>query len=466
MTAENTDNTLELRFIIIGAIILAVAAAGVFIFMKLTENAPPRISGVTIAVRGEIIALNYSRYDPDGPEKKDSIKWTFDGVEKKEVFNKKEVPTPEGYDKTVEIYCVVTGFDGIDYSPRIKSNSIYHFRPAPKTEEPVAATEDEDLPLIQKIRKLKGSGIQMSLEPPPEYFAPAPAESTEEAAVAKATVEIGLPAAQTAEITLKGNFKDILTDRNVSGATVALGESASAQTSNWGDFELRAPAGTYKFTVTHPDYYTRNITSFNLAGNEPYNDFLIPKSFEIFYYDELARPRIRPYTEKWEKPPTIVIHNGPYGYVNYVATQADRTTIKDTIRSSIAPYLGWNIYSFNNNVTIIEDNYTVNKKKYDGPGYIIIFFEPRMDGAALGECGGAVNNNCQLVLKSKDKGVIIHEFLHALGFRSGHSSSKSIMTSEKSQNELTELDRQILKIHSRLRIGTTTPHNNITRDGR
>lgn len=483
MREENIQEPFNLKLAVAAAAIAVAAIFGaVYLYVRMSANEPPKISGVRIAEKGDKIVLAYQRSDPDGPERRDAIRWEFGGVEKKEYKNMRECPAPEGFDRVTEISCVVEAFDGIDYSRRVRSNTIKHFRASPKAVEMVEADEDAGLTLIQKIHKRNTSGY---LQPPP----PAPYEvalktgtseaalqgGTIEAALAQSTAESGFARATsetsvaqqepTVEVTLKGNLKDILTDRNVEGAVVRLGGS-EARTSRWGDYELSAPVGTHRLTVTSPDHYKRTIAAFALTGDETYNDFLIPRSFEIEAYDEVARSRLRPYTDKWENPPTIVINNGPHGYVNYVATSADRATIKDTIRNDIAPYLGWNIYSLNNNVTIIEDDYNLYRNKYDGPGYIVIFFEPRMDGAALGECSGRVNYNCQIVLKSKDRAVIIHEFLHALGFRLGHSSRKSIMTSEKSQESLTELDRQILKIHSRLRVGTTTPHDNITKDGR
>jgi len=437
------------------------------------EAPPPRITAVSISGFNDAIKLSYSRSSYYGSENnKDIIEWEIDKVKRSDLRNKMAIPFPEARSYTAEVRCIVTGFDGYSKAKAVKSNPVYipSFSVAAYSEALPADEETSETPMQRIDRLLKeGKGINIVAAPaqgggPKTDEAVLMEKAAGEQRAAMDDKDTQNNSAAETEFVLKGTLTDILDGSRVAEAIVALG-AASAKSDRWGGFELRSKKGEFVFTITSPAYYTRTITKFVHDGDEVYNEKLIPGTFKIFDYDEAARPNGGK-TRKWKELPTIVIHNGKTEPSKYVPDMKDKDAIRDTIRKFVAPEFNLNIYGFNNALIVIEDNCDFNKK-YGGYGYITIRYDPWLDHGILGSCGvGATEylyRNCRINLKHNDKTTIIHELLHAMGF-TGHSSSMSII-SPTGNSELTPLDKQLIKIHCGLRAGTSSPHNNITKDG-
>ncbi len=106
--------------------ILIIFAAGASLINF--KNTPPAVSGVKIILKENKIILSYRRSDPDGPDKKDSIAWFFNNKQEKEYDGLRLIPVPAVFDATVEVFCGVVAYDGIDRSPQVKSNIIKYFQ--------------------------------------------------------------------------------------------------------------------------------------------------------------------------------------------------------------------------------------------------------------------------------------------------------------------------------------------------
>ncbi len=474
----------------IAAPLIIISAVYHFIFF---EAPPPRITNVSIGSFNDTIKLSYDRSSYYGAENnKDIIEWEIDKIIRADLRNKMSFPRVYIRSRTAAVRCLVTGFDGYAKAKTIKSHTLFvpPFSTASSSLNANEAVEETLETTIEKIKRMQREGEGIKIIAGPGTFAAL--KSDEDALKEKAALE--LKATETLknsvsvkdaqedkgrvvrdestaeaapaelEFVLKGSLADILDGSRAEGAVVSLG-TASAVSDRWGGFELRSKKGEFIFTITSSAYYTRTITKFVHDGDEIYNEKLIPKTFKISDYDEVARPNGGK-TRKWKELPTVVIHNGKTEPSKYIPDAKDKDAIRDTIRKFVAPEFNLNIYGFNNALIVIEDNCDFNRK-YGGYGYITIRYDPWLDYRILGSCGvGATEylyRNCRINLKHNDKTTIIHELLHAMGF-TGHSSNTSIM-SPTGNSELTALDKQLIKIHCGLRAGTSSPHNNATKDG-
>ncbi|HNY13712.1 MAG TPA: hypothetical protein PKK26_19165, partial [Candidatus Wallbacteria bacterium] len=321
------------------------------------EVPPPRVSNVSIAVFNDAIKLSYDRSSYYGPEyNRDIIDWEIDNVKKPGLRNKMIISIPDARSHTAEVSCFVTGFDGFSKAKAVASNTLHIFSGGADADA-VSIAEETAETTIQKIKRLQmeGEGIKIIADP----LAGAASSETEAlkekvAMELKAAAELKnnlsakeaennaaaneTSAAETSgevEYVLKGTLTDIFNDSSVAGAVVALG-SASATSDRWGGFELRSKKGTFLFTITSPSHYKRTITEFVHDSDEVYNENLIPKTFKIFDYDEVARP-YGGQTRKWAQLPTVVIHNATTGPSKYVPDAKDKDAIRDAVRKFVAP---------------------------------------------------------------------------------------------------------------------------------
>lgn len=129
------ENRIFLIAMIIFILIVCAAGASLINF----KNAPPAVSGVKIILKENKIILTYRRSDPDGPDKKDSITWFFNNKQEKEYDGLRLIPVPAVLDATVEVFCTVAAYDGIERLPRVKSNIIKYFQGSRSAGDPADA---------------------------------------------------------------------------------------------------------------------------------------------------------------------------------------------------------------------------------------------------------------------------------------------------------------------------------------
>ncbi|HPG57756.1 MAG TPA: hypothetical protein PKW98_08045, partial [Candidatus Wallbacteria bacterium] len=130
MTAKDTSYSRmgDIKYLFWGSIVIIGLCFSMYYgFIYFTHNNPPEISNVKVFQDGDKIKIDYKRKDEDGPFlnniaiNKDRIDWFIDNKIVSGFKNKREIPVPDEKDKKIFVSCVVTGYDGINKSKKVKS---------------------------------------------------------------------------------------------------------------------------------------------------------------------------------------------------------------------------------------------------------------------------------------------------------------------------------------------------------
>ncbi len=320
-------------------------------FIYFTHNNPPEISNVKVFQDGDKIKIDYKRKDEDGPFlnniaiNKDRIDWFIDNKIVSGFKNKREIPVPDEKDKKIFVSCVVTGYDGINKSKKVKSNSLEYFiESISTTPVQIAAAEeteesprlgpkviyipiDEKHPKSMRLIPRGGSGLKQHVPIPIYDFQTKQIIGYRDSTTNKETYVPGYdPNAKPTvskpqnekpqnekprhEKTLNLYVKDILNDSPIPNATVTYNNDSTA-TDRWGFVEFKvnlSNRNSFKLSIDESNHYSKIINTFVLNDNEKYIAYLIPKSFDLEYYDQVARSTFG-YTSHLNNPTLIINSN-------------------------------------------------------------------------------------------------------------------------------------------------------------
>jgi len=465
-------------------------------YIFLTPNTPPKISDVKISQESDKIKVNYKRKDEDGPFidgkpiNKDKIEWTIDKQVMDIYKEKKEIPLPTTKDKKVEISCYVIGYDGINKTKKNNSNTLEYFLSSPviptdatDSNYQIAKGEDqqdqnrrgpkvtvlswdqdvshlaEDDPIriaIERKRKdpsyniviqarvAGATGPKEHVKVPIRSYRTGKILGYEDSTTREKTYVDGYDPNKKPsslqqnkpkkEVTLNLCVKDILNDNVISNASVNY-DNNNVVTDGLGMSEIKIDSDRknfFKLIINNSNYYPKVINAFMLNNNENYVAYLIPKSFDLQYYDEVARLN-RGYNSKWGN---VVINKDNFS-----------SNVKDIISRAF-------------NSTFLNCNFSNSS----GPNnYILIKYDKNFEvaGRAATYYNLGVPVKGEITYRDLDDYTIYHEIAHIVYGSGNHTKKNSILnTSLNNLKTFTELDLQGFKINSRLIPGSRTPDIN------
>ena len=111
------------------------------------------------------------------------------------------------------------------------------------------------------------------------------------------------------EIEITGKVLDIFTDARIYKASVSFGEN-SFETGASGHYKALVERGAYNLSVSHGDYYQRQINSYAADGDETFDFYLIPKSFDLQTFQKFGGYSFD--RCKFKKPPVFIINTGKF----------------------------------------------------------------------------------------------------------------------------------------------------------
>ncbi len=243
------------------------------------------------------------------------------------------------------------------------------------------------------------------------------------------------------EYTLDLYVKDILTDSLISDAIITY-DNNTTTTDRFGNSKFTVELdkkNSFKLIIDEPKYYSKIINSFVISNDEKYVAYLIPKSFDLEYYDQVARSVVG-YSRIWKNKPNVVIS----------------IDLPMEVKNNISKALSSSGFNCNYSVGSI-DSYLNNSN------YILYTFDSTINHGGLTKMT-PVNNgyNTLVILNSVHPYVIHHETAHVIYGSGGLHTNKNSILNESLPNlkSFTELDLQGFKVHSRMINGSRSPDIN------
>ena len=260
-----------------------------------------------------------------------------------------------------------------------------------------------------------------------------------------------------AEYKISGKVMDIFNGAQIYKAVVSF-NGEEFLTSASGHYSAKLSQGVYSVSVTHENYHNRIIKSYSVSGNESYDYYLIPESFDLREFDKFGGYSLNKL--RFSKPPVFIINTG---YYNGSKSTFDKEHIEKII-SVINQLRG--ISDFFKNSSIVRQNIS---KFNDIPSGAIVFC--RDDYADYTEGGHAqfidgkhssliVINPLYNSLVGFFEVVTKHELMHAIGFYThapfGYDSI--LVPSLPMPPDYTDIDRKVIKLFYSMPPAVAYPH--------
>ncbi len=190
MFKKNSVNGFGNIYLIIGALISAGLAIG--FFAGFFDSEKPKISGVKIIKKNDMLTVSYKKPDSNTPESEDVISWYFNGVEQPLLKGALFIPVPTVTDSTIEIECSVRRISGTTVSKAVRSKKYNHYV---KSGAPVATPTTYETGTANAENPIKNAtGTDQTNSYEDVTFPGSPAPSTDAAEVLAAMKKANQPA--------------------------------------------------------------------------------------------------------------------------------------------------------------------------------------------------------------------------------------------------------------------------------
>lgn len=243
------------------------------------------------------------------------------------------------------------------------------------------------------------------------------------------------------EYTLDLYVKNILTDSPISNAIITY-DNNTITSDRFGNSKFTVELdkkNSFKLIIDESKYYSKIINSFVISNDEKYVAYLIPKSFDLEYYDQVARSNTG-YSRIWKNKPNVIVSSD----------------LPMDVKNNISKALSSSGFNCNYSVGSI-DSYLNNSN------YILYTFDSTINHGGLTKMT-PINNgyNTLVILNSVHPYVIHHKTAHVIYGSGGLHTNKNSILNESLPNlkSFTELDLQGFKVHSRMINGSRSPDIN------
>lgn len=259
------------------------------------------------------------------------------------------------------------------------------------------------------------------------------------------------------EYKISGKVMDIFDGTQIYKATVSF-DAGEFITSASGHYSAKLKQGVYKLTVKHENYHERLIKSYAVNGNESYDYYLIPASYDLGEFDKFGGYSLNKL--RFSKPPVFIINTG---YYNGSKSSFDKTHI-EKITSVINQLRG--ISDFFKNSSIVRQS--ISTLNDIPPGAIVFCRDDYADYTEGGHARFINGKHSSLIvinplynnLTGFFEVVTKHELMHAIGFYthapSGYDSI--LVPSFPMPPDYTDIDRKIIKLFYSMPPAVSYPH--------
>ncbi len=439
------------------------------------NNAPPVINNMFISRTPGLTAIRlaYEYSDADGDTDESIVRWYrfADGA-----LAPALVPELTGVSVPLSMTapndrwtCDVIPFDGKDAGSLISSNVVHIVNEPPEFTVPstLEATEDEAIEFSvyaydpdtidpsklsyalsggpsDKFVKIEYNRFKWQTGPGDFIDSSITVEVSDGIAKVVKTLPVKVNKKYAA---LRGYVRDILSGLPVGNAVVTFG-SRSVFTMADGGYVLYSLPGTYIYSISHAQYYDRQISNFDLRCGESladdfHSDKIIPKTFELSFFTSAANYSTSKQITRWLKPPIWVVNNNySYSGSSKNVKQSDIDLMVNVIRNEVGALFYDN---FTSNIIVGDVNVIGMTSDIEfESGYIWLTYAPMESGKTCKITLGTASSiatpgsksyeisqvvassiviNDLLIGSSGCKTVILHEIMHSVGFIGGHSPS-------------------------------------------
>ncbi len=260
-----------------------------------------------------------------------------------------------------------------------------------------------------------------------------------------------------AEYKISGKVMDIFNDTQIYKAVLSF-NGEEFLTSASGHYSAKLRQGAYGVSVTHENYHERVIKSYAVSGNESYDYYLIPKSFDLREFDKFGGYSLNKL--RFSKPPIFIINTG---YYNGSKSSFDKEHI-EKITSVINQLRG--ISDFFKNSSIVRQS--ISTFNDIPPGAIVFCRDDYADYTEGGHAQFISGRHSSLIvinpLYNNMSGffevVTKHELMHAIGFYThapfGYDSI--LVPSLPMPPDYSDIDRKVIKLFYRMPSLVSYPH--------
>ena len=258
-------------------------------------------------------------------------------------------------------------------------------------------------------------------------------------------------------IEITGKVVDIFTDARIYKASVSFGEN-SFETGASGHYKAVVDRGAYALSVSHGDYYQRQINSYAADGDETFDFYLVPKSFDLQIFQKFGGYSFD--RCKFKTPPVFIINDGKF---KNSKNSFDKKQI-DSINSVINELKSFSDFFKSSSV----EKRSVSSENDVPPESITIC---RDDLADYTEGGHAqflpakrssvvVMNPLYNNLEGFFEVALRHELMHAIGFYTHvpPDIDSILVPTLPIPPNYTDLDKKVIKLFYRMPFSVSYPH--------
>lgn len=259
------------------------------------------------------------------------------------------------------------------------------------------------------------------------------------------------------EVEITGKVIDIFTDARIYKATVSFGEN-SFETGASGHYKALVERGAYKFSVSHSDYYQRQINSYAADGDENFDIYLIPKSFDLQTFQKFGGYSFD--RCKFKTPPVFIINTGKFKNSKNTFDKKQIDSINSVINElkSISDFFKLSAVekrSISSENDVPQGSISINRDDladYTEGGHAQ--FLPAKHSSIV------VMNPLYNNLEGFFEVALRHELMHAIGFYTHVPSDidSILVPTLPIPPNYTDLDKKVIKLFYRMPFSASYPH--------